>query len=88
VRPTSVVIARILAAVAAALAFATAAPAGADPNDLLPVCSGDETPANDNCATPCPESAPVSADGTCAEPGTQEITGGPADELGYGPSDQ
>jgi hypothetical protein len=86
--PTSIRIARILAAAAVALACATAAPAGADPSDLLPECSGDESPANDNCSTPCPENAPLRSDGTCAEPGTQEITGGPADDLDYGMSDQ
>jgi hypothetical protein len=83
---TSVRIARVLAAGAAALACAMAPPAAADPSDLLPECSGDESPANDNCGTPCPENAPVRSDGTCAEPGTQEITGGPADDLNYGMS--
>ena len=42
---------RIFAAclLAAAAVVAAAPPAGADPQDLLPYCSGDQTPMNNNC---------------------------------------
>ena len=69
---------------AAAIAFASAPIAVADPADLVPVCSGGETPAQDNCRTPCPEGAPMSVDGTCGGPGTVDVSGGPADHVGTG----
>jgi hypothetical protein len=34
---------------ALALALALAAPAGADPDDHVPYCSGDQTPMDSNC---------------------------------------
>jgi len=34
---------------AAAAVVAAAPPAGADPQDLLPYCSGDQTPMDNNC---------------------------------------
>jgi hypothetical protein len=41
---------RALAMCAAAVAaVVTAAPAGADPQDLVPYCSGDQTPMDSNC---------------------------------------
>ncbi|MGV0852122.1 hypothetical protein [Mycolicibacterium phlei] len=42
---------RILAALATAVAvpLLVAAPAGADPEDLLPYCSGDQTPIDTHC---------------------------------------
>ncbi|OBK77505.1 hypothetical protein [Mycobacterium sp. 1164985.4] len=41
---------RILAAVLVAVAGLLAAPhAAADPQDLLPYCSGDQTPIDNNC---------------------------------------
>ncbi len=42
---------RIFAAclLAAAAVVAAAPPAGADPQDLLPYCSGDQTPMDNNC---------------------------------------
>jgi hypothetical protein len=86
----STTFARVLAAVCIAVAFAVVPPIAlapvsfADPNDLLPLCEGDQSPAEDNCRTPCPENAPLSSNGTCTEPGTQDITGGPADDLDLG----
>src|SRR5215211_1179355 len=74
-------IARLLVVAGAALAFAAAPIAAADPEDLVPLCSGDQTPAEDNCRNPCPEGAPLTFDGTCGEPGTVDVSGGPADEL-------
>lgn len=47
--------------------------AAADPSDLVPVCTGDQTPADDGCSTGCPENAPLEPDGLCTEPGTEEI---------------
>jgi hypothetical protein len=41
---------RLLAACLVAAAVLIAAPpAGADPQDLVPYCSGDQTPIDDNC---------------------------------------
>jgi len=86
----STTIARVLAAAGIAVAFAVVPPialapvSSADPNDLKPLCEGDQSPAEDNCRTPCPENAPVTSEGTCTEPGTQDITGGPADDLDSG----
>ncbi|MET0699634.1 MAG: hypothetical protein ABWY93_08210 [Mycobacterium sp.] len=42
-------LAAALASLAAAAAIAVAAPAAADPEDLLPPCSGDQTPMDNNC---------------------------------------
>lgn len=39
----------VLLAMAAAAAIAAAAPAGAEPADLVPYCSGDQTPMDSNC---------------------------------------
>jgi hypothetical protein len=36
---------------AATAVLATAPEAGADPEDLLPYCSGDQTPMDNNCRT-------------------------------------
>ena len=83
-------LARVLATAGIAIAFAVAPPIGfapvsyADPSDLEPLCSGDESPMEDNCRTPCPENAPMTSQGTCTEPGTQDITGGPIDDLSIG----
>ncbi|MFV9633209.1 hypothetical protein [Mycobacterium neumannii] len=45
--------ARIFAAVLVAVAALLAAPhAAADPQDLVPYCSGDQTPIDDNCRPP------------------------------------
>lgn len=79
---TSSRITRLVVAVGAALAFGTAPIATADPADLVPLCSGDESPGEDNCRTPCPEGAAVSAMGTCSEAGTAVVTGGPEDYVG------
>ena len=80
--PTSSRLARILVIAGAALALAAAPVATADPADLVPLCSGDESPGEDNCRTPCPEGAAVTALGTCGEPGTVTVTGGPEDYVG------
>jgi hypothetical protein len=37
------------ACLVAAAALIAAPPAGADPQDLVPYCSGDQTPIDDNC---------------------------------------
>ncbi|BBY31807.1 hypothetical protein [Mycolicibacterium sediminis] len=43
----------LLICAATAAALLGAAPAGADPQDLVPYCSGDQTPMDSNCrATP------------------------------------
>jgi hypothetical protein len=39
----------VAACLLAAAAIAGAAPAAADPEDLLPWCSGDQTPMDSNC---------------------------------------
>jgi len=52
----------------------------------VPLCSGDQAPGEDNCRTPCPEGAPVNLDGTCGQPGTADLSGGPADQITTGPS--
>ena len=80
--PTTSRIARVIVVAGAALAFATAPVANADPADLMPLCTGDESPAEDNCRTPCPEGAAVTALGTCTEAGTSIVTGGPEDYVG------
>jgi hypothetical protein len=38
-----------MCAAAAVAAVVTAAPAAADPQDLVPYCSGDQTPMDSNC---------------------------------------
>ncbi len=73
-------VAHLLAAAGICTSVITAPVATADPSDLEPVCTGNQTPENDNCRTACPEGAPMS-DGTCTEPGTQDVVGGPADHL-------
>jgi hypothetical protein len=75
--------ARALAVAAAVAALASAPVAIADPSDLVPICSGNQTPENDNCSTGCDEGAPVdnAYHGVCTEPGTQNIDGGPIDQL-------
>ena len=62
-------IAQLSAVAFAAVAFAAAPIAAADPADLVPVCSGNQTPEDNNCRTPCPEGAPINSEGACAEPG-------------------
>jgi hypothetical protein len=42
---------RIFAACLVACAFVAAPQAGADPANLVPYCSGDQTPMDDNCRT-------------------------------------
>jgi hypothetical protein len=80
--PTSSRIAQTLVAAGAPLAFATAPIASADePGRTVPLCSGDQTPGEDNCATPCPEGAPVNPHGTCPQRGTVYDAGTPADGL-------
>lgn len=39
----------LLAALMIGAGLAAAAPAGADPQDLVPYCSGDQTPMDSNC---------------------------------------
>jgi hypothetical protein len=84
--PVSSRVVRLWAAAGGALAcagaFMVAPLAVADPDDAIPLCEGIESPVEDNCRTPCPDDAPVTGQGTCAEPGTQDITGGPADQPG------
>jgi hypothetical protein len=75
-------IAHLLAVVGTTAAFASAPIASADPSDLLPLCTGNQSPAEDNCRTPCPDGAPASPGATCGEPGTVDVTGGPADRPG------
>lgn len=58
--------------------LAAAPVAAADPADLVPVCTGDENPQQDNCSTGCPEGAAVTAYGTCSELGTVTDSTGPA----------
>jgi hypothetical protein len=41
----------VLVALLSALTLALAAPAGADPDDHVPYCSGDQTPMDSNCRT-------------------------------------
>ena len=72
-------IARILAIAGAATALAAAPIAVADPSDL-PICEPGQTPAEAECTTGCPENAPLDPQGFCTQPGTVDITGGPADE--------
>jgi hypothetical protein len=72
---------RLLAAAGVTLAFAIAPVAGADPADLVPVCSGDENPQLDNCSTGCPEGAQLSAYGTCREPGTTSYESGSPSQM-------
>jgi hypothetical protein len=73
--------ARALAIAGVAAAFASAPVAMADPADLVPVCSGDETPGQDACSTGCPEGAPLNSEGSCSEPGTAQSVGGAIGEL-------
>jgi hypothetical protein len=68
-------------AVGAVVVLVNAPIAVADPSDLVPVCSGNETPSQDACRTGCPEGAPVESGGLCTEPGTVTVTGGPIDQL-------
>ena len=70
--------ARLIAVVGVAIGLAVAPIAAADPSDLVPPCSDDETPQLDNCSTGCPEGAPVTSYGTCSEPGTVRTDSGPA----------
>ena len=42
----------LIICVATAAALLGAAPAGADPQDLVPYCSGDQTPMDSNCRAP------------------------------------
>jgi hypothetical protein len=68
-------------AVGAVAVFANTPVAVADPSDLVPVCSGGQTPTEDACSTGCPGGAPVESHGLCAEPGTVAVSGGPSDSL-------
>ena len=62
--------------------FAANAVAIADPSNLVPVCTGNQTPQTRNCRTACPEGAPINPTTTgCTEPGTIAVSGGPADQL-------
>jgi hypothetical protein len=72
-------IAQLLFVAASAIAFAAAPVATADPEDLVPLCSGNESPEEDNCSTPCPEGSPADAGGSCGQPGTVDVSGAPAD---------
>ena len=72
-------IARILASADAATALAAVPIAVADPSDL-PICEAGQTPEEAECTTGCPENAPLDPRGFCTQPGTVDITGGPADE--------
>lgn len=69
--------ARLIAVIGVAVGLATAPVAAADPSDLVPPCSPGETPELDNCGTGCAENAPLTAYGTCTEPGTHRIESGP-----------
>ena len=73
-------IAVLLLTLGGTLAFA--ADATADPSNLVPVCTGSQTPQTSNCRTACPEGAAINPTTTgCTEPGTIAISGGPADQL-------
>jgi hypothetical protein len=62
--------ARLIVAATAAVAFATAPVAVADPADLVPTCTGDENPQLDNCNAGCLQGAPITSYGNCGQPGT------------------
>jgi hypothetical protein len=73
------------AGAAIALSVGLACPAFADdaryyPNDnpYLPVCTGNEIPANSACRIESPQGSPLSSTPTA---GTLDFSGGPADEL-------
>lgn len=72
----------IAACLMAAAAAAFGAPAAAaDPADLVPYCSGDQTPMDNNCR---PSSSQVfTHDSTGANP---EVGLGPNPEVGFGPN--
>ena len=53
----------LLICAATAAALLGAAPAGADPQDLVPYCSGDQTPMDSNCRA-SPSSQIVDRDAT------------------------
>jgi hypothetical protein len=69
---------RLIAVVGVAIGLTAAPVAAADPSDLVPPCSGNQTPQLDNCSTGCPEGAPITSYGTCSEPGTVRVDSGPA----------
>ncbi len=71
-------LARIMAIAGAATALAGTPVAVADPSDL-PICSPDQSPQEDGCTTGCADDAPIDPQGFCTQPGTVDITGGPAD---------
>lgn len=55
--------------------FAANAVAIADPSNLVPVCTGNQTPQTSNCRTACPEGAPINPTTTgCTEPGSLKIS--------------
>ena len=70
--------ARILASADAATALASVPIAVADPSDL-PICEAGQSPEEAECTTGCPDNAPLDTRGFCTQPGTADITGGPAD---------
>ena len=70
--------ARILASADAATALASVPIAVADPSDL-PICEAGQSPEEAECTTGCPDNAPLDTQGFCTQPGTVDITGGPAD---------
>lgn len=58
---------RWLFGAAAIAALVGAAPAGADPDDLLPVCSGNQTPTDTSCRVD-PSQATIQDDAVGANP--------------------
>lgn len=72
---------RLIAVVGVAVGLAAAPVAAADPSDLVPTCTGDQTPQQDNCSTGCLEGAPVTSYGTCSEPGTVQSDSSARDQL-------
>jgi hypothetical protein len=72
---------RVIAVAAVAVGLAAAPVAAADPSDLVPTCTGDQTPQQDNCRTDCLEGAPVTSYGTCSEPGMVQNDSSATDQL-------
>ena len=71
-------VARVLAIAGAATTLTAAPVAVADLSDL-PICEAGQSPAEAECTTGCPDNAPLAPEGFCTQPGTVDITGGPAD---------
>jgi len=78
--------ARLIAMAGVAIAFAMAPVASADPADLVPVCTGDENPQQDNCNAGCLPGAPVDAYANCGQPGTVLENASDAQSTGADPN--